>query len=197
MGKNMIVSKLINKAFYYYGQVKYRLIMRQFGAGSRIVNPMLIVNPNNIVVGCNVLIRNGVRLEVVGEKNDIVIEIGDNVNIEQNVHIVAKDSIKIGNNVSITGCCSIVDIIHPYDEHNDIEKIGNRISDKISPVTIGDNSFIGFGSHINPGVNIGKNCIIGARSVVTKNIPDNCVAAGVPARVIKKLNISNDEWEII
>lgn len=193
----MIIHKVINKLYYFMGQIRYRKTMAEFGIRSRIIKPLLLVNTSRISIGSDVLIRNGVRLEVVGRGNGTVITIGNNVNIEQNVHIVAKDKITIGNNVSITGCCSIVDIIHPFDEHYEIEKIGNRISDKVLPVSIGDNSFIGFGAHINPGVNIGKNCIVGARAVVTKNIPDNSVVAGNPARIIKSLNTISNKWERI
>lgn len=191
----MIFSKISRKFFYFTGQIKYRYLMKSFGSGSRIIKPILISNPANISIGKNVLIRNGARLEVISLDKKIVIEIGNNVNIEQYVHIVAKDGIKIGNNVSITGGCSIVDVIHPYDDCLDIEKIGNRISTKIMPVSIGDNTFIGFGTHINPGIKIGKNCVIGARSVVTKDIEDYCVVAGNPARVIKKYNTQKLQWE--
>ena len=53
------------------------------------------------------------------------------------------------------------------------------------PIVLGDNVYIGVGTIIMPGVTIGNNVVIGAGSVVTKDIPDNSVAAGVPARVIK------------
>ena len=48
-----------------------------------------------------------------------------------------------------------------------------------------------------PNIHIGKHCVIGANSVVTKNIPDYCVAAGVPARIIKKYNFTTETWEKI
>jgi len=60
--------------------------------------------------------------------------------------------------------------------------------DMVKPIHVGNNVFIGFGSMILPGVTIGDNVVIGAHSVVSKDIPSNVVAAGVPARVIKSLD---------
>lgn len=56
------------------------------------------------------------------------------------------------------------------------------------PIFIGDNVYVGVNSMILPGVRIGNNCIIGAGSIVSRDIPDNSVAAGVPARVIKSID---------
>ena len=168
--------------------------MKSFGRRSRIISPMLIANPQYIEVGQRVLIRNGLRLEVVDPQNEVVISIGDNVNIEQNCHIIGRVKVAIGNNVTITGNCSIVDVIHPFENIHDTTKIGDRISSIQQPVTIGDGSFIGFGSHISPGVTIGKNCVVGAGSVVTKSIPDYSVVAGVPAKVIKYYSFEENKW---
>ena len=55
------------------------------------------------------------------------------------------------------------------------------------PVSIGDGAWLGHGSIVLPGSNIGKHVVVGANSVVTGDLPDNCIAAGVPARVIKQL----------
>jgi acetyltransferase-like isoleucine patch superfamily enzyme len=55
------------------------------------------------------------------------------------------------------------------------------------PVSIGDGSWLGHGTVVLPGVTIGRHVVVGANSVVTSDLPDNCVAAGVPARVIRQL----------
>lgn len=92
--------------------------------------------------------------------------------------------IKLGDHVSITANVSF--ITHDggvwvlRDRHPDLDVFGT--------IKIGNNTFIGQGSTILPGVAIGQNCIVGAGSVVTKPIPDNSVAAGVPARVIRSIN---------
>lgn len=64
---------------------------------------------------------------------------------------------------------------------------GERM-DIIAPIKIGNNVYIGSGAYIMPGVTIGDNCIIGAAAVVTKDIPSNSVAVGVPARVIRTID---------
>ena len=64
---------------------------------------------------------------------------------------------------------------------------GKRM-DIIAPIKIGNNVYIGSGAYVLPGVTIGNNCVIGAASVVTHDIPDNSVAVGIPARVIKTID---------
>lgn len=190
----MLLNKIVSIFHLFLSQIKYKFCMKSFGRRSRIISPMLIANSKHIEIGQNVLIRNGLRLEVIDPQRDVVISIGDNVNIEQNCHIIGRVRVSIGNNVTITGNCSIVDVSHPFDNIHDTTKIGDRISTIEQPVTIGDGSFIGFGVHISPGVTIGKNCIIGAGSVVTKPVPDYSVVAGVPAKVIKHYSFEENKW---
>lgn len=59
--------------------------------------------------------------------------------------------------------------------------------DVVKPITVGNNVFIGYGTIIMPGVTIGDNVVIGAQAVVTKDIPSNVVAAGIPAKVIRSI----------
>lgn len=122
------------------------------------------------------------------------LRVGNNVNIEQNVHIICQSRVHIGDNVSITGNCAIVDTTHPYEDVHDPTRIGARILDEDSYVEIGDGSFLGFGVIVLPNVRIGTYCVIGANSCVTKDVPDYSVAAGNPAVVIRRYNSIVGEW---
>lgn len=70
---------------------------------------------------------------------------------------------------------------------NSLNRFSGKRMDKIAPITIGNNVYIGTGAYIMPGVNIGNNSIIGAGAIVTHDIPDNVVAVGIPARIIKHI----------
>lgn len=89
--------------------------------------------------------------------------------------------ITIGNKVAIASGVKI--LTHDGSTWLIRDSEGNRYQ-HYAPVTIGNNVFVGVNTIIMPGVTIGSNVIIGAGSVVTKNIPDNSVAVGNPARVI-------------
>ena len=65
---------------------------------------------------------------------------------------------------------------------------GGERRDIAAPIVVGDNVVIGQGAYIMPGVTIGSNVVIGAKALVTKDIPDNCVAVGTPAKVVKTLD---------
>ncbi len=102
------------------------------------------------------------------------------------------DKFYIGNNCTITGVTLLAHDASPtlfLPELVNFEPPylpGARRSYR-APIHIGDNVFIGWGSIVLPGVTIGSNVVIGAGSVVSKNIPDNSVAVGNPARVIKDI----------
>jgi acetyltransferase-like isoleucine patch superfamily enzyme len=197
--KASLINK-INIMSDFYDMLKtstiYRIMFKSIGKRSIIRRPLLISNPQFISIGNKVSIRNGVRLEVVtyNSQRTPELSIGDNTNIEQNVHIICHSKVKIGANVSITGNCCIVDVTHAFEDVNSDIKIGSRILDKDSYVEIGEGSFIGFGSTILPNVRIGKHVVVGANSVVTKDVEDYSVVAGIPARVIKKFNFEIGQW---
>ena len=192
-------NKLYSLSIFYCkfkGAVYYRLVFKKFGRGSFIRNPSLIWNPQYISVGKGVSVRDGIRLEVVVSSSDRTpdLVIGDDTNIEQNVHVVCHSRVQIGSNVSIAGNCSLADITHPYSNVDDPVKIGARIKDEDSFIEIGNGSFIGFGSVILPNVRIGTSAVIGANSVVGRDVPDNAVAAGAPAVILKQYDTLKGTW---
>lgn len=97
--------------------------------------------------------------------------------INRNVKIKCYDRIQIGDNVAISENVTIWD--------SDVHNIENSNHQKTIPIRIGNNVWIGTNSIILKGVDIGDGCIIAAGSVVNKSIPPNCLAGGVPAKVLK------------
>jgi acetyltransferase-like isoleucine patch superfamily enzyme len=193
------LDKLHDLSNLYYivkGVLFYRWVFKEFGSGSYIRKPLLILSSKFMSIGKNVTIRDGVRLEVVasGSRRSPQLVIEDDTNIEQNVHIVCHSHVHIGSKVSITGNCSIVDVTHPYTDLSDSSKIGSRIQDEDSFVEIGEGSFIGMGTVILPNVRIGKHTVIGANSVVDRSIPDYSVAAGAPVVVLKQYDFKKEAW---
>jgi len=109
------------------------------------------------------------------------IEFGENVTIAAFVHIWGNGGVKIGNNVMIASHTAITSITHnPKSQMFNSENV-------MSEVIIGNNVWIGSHTVIFPGVTIGNNCIIGAGSIVNKDIPNNTVYAGIPAKELYKL----------
>ena len=90
--------------------------------------------------------------------------------------------ITFGNNVFIGPQCGFYSVNHPIDAAT-----RNQNIESAKPITVGNSVWFGGGVKVLPGVTIGDNCVIGAGSVVVKDIPANCVAVGNPARVIKKI----------
>ncbi len=122
------------------------------------------------------------------------ITIGKNVIININCTFVDCNKIEIGNNVLIASNVQIYTATHPVDVNERLVANWDE-NQKIPyfhtyalPVKIEDNVWIGGGTIILPGVTIGKNTVIRAGSIVTKSIPENCVAFGNPCRVIRRIN---------
>jgi maltose O-acetyltransferase len=105
---------------------------------------------------------------------------GDDVLINYNVVILDDAPVHIGNNCMIAPGVLITAVGHPTDPQGRLDSIAQA-----KPVVIGDNVWIGGNSTILPGVTIGKNVVVAGGSVVNRDIPDNCIVAGVPAHKVK------------
>lgn len=110
------------------------------------------------------------------------IEIGENFFANHNCVILDGAKVTFGDNVYIAPDCGFYTAGHPIDSER-----RNAGLEYAYPITVGNNVWFGGGVRVCPGVTIGNNVVIGAGSVVTKDIPDNVVAAGNPCRVIRPI----------
>ena len=174
----------------------YKLIGVEYGKNLKLHGlPVMVARRRGgIKIGNDVTINSSFLSNLIGlyQKTIIVartpnseVIIGDNVGIS-GATIYARDRIKIGSNTLIGANVKIIDNdFHPVDPTMRLNASNENMG--VKPVVIGENVFIGCNSIILKGSTIGDNATIGAGSVVSGIIPENCVAAGNPARVIKKI----------
>ncbi len=156
-------------------------------------NSVKIVNVGGAIFGKDVIIRSFCRLYT--SKDDSQLFIGDNTQIGEMSTISCYNQIHIGCGVLTGPHVFISDHNHNYSDptiHIYKQGVMCREGDK---VIIDDGCWIGTNVVIVGNIHIGKNCVIGANSVVTKDIPDFCVAAGSPCKILKKYNILEKTWD--
>lgn len=117
------------------------------------------------------------------------IEVGENFFANYGLTILDVGKVTIGKNAQIAPNVSIFTAGHPV--HPDSRNSGYEYG---LPITIGDNVWIGGGAILLPGVTIGDNVVIGAGSVVTRDIPNNRIAAGNPCRVIREITEADRKY---
>ena len=161
-----------------------------------------IIGLSNIKIGRNFNAGRNLWLEAVSshglEKYNPLIIIKDNVAINDSVHIGATNYVEIGNNVLMASKIYISDHNHGIytgdDQSNPLIPPNQRIVNNDKKVIIEDDVWIGEMVSILPGVTIGKGSIIGAGSVVTRDIPKYSIVVGNPARVIKSYDFIMNKW---
>lgn len=181
----------------------YPLLFKQSGKGLIIGRNVVLRHPRNIVLGDSVTIddycvldgrgsaANGIVLEdnVILNRNCLVlakagaIRLGQRTSIGSNSVIVSMDGVELGKCVLVAGGCYISAGAYHIDD------LATPIMDQGTyskgPITIHDNVWIGTGATILDGMTVGTGVVIGAGAVITKNIPDNAIVAGVPAKVLR------------
>lgn len=177
--------------------LKFRMLGVSLGKGSSIANKVYLYvgNSAHVSIGDGFDVNSGDNINALCSNIRCSIKVGDNATLTignmsgmSGGCIWATDSITIGNHVNIGANCIVMDgDIHNTDwklRHID-RRSESPIPYKHRPITIEDDVWIGANSIILKGVTIGARSIIGAGSVVTKDIPADCIAAGNPCRVIK------------
>lgn len=136
-----------------------------------IINKLLGYQPDNLELLSPFICDYG---------NKIIL--GKNVFINSNCYFMDGAKISIGDNVFIGPSCGFYTANHPLDYQT-----RNQGVEQALPISIGNNVWLGSNVIVLPGVKIGDGCVIGAGSVVTKDIEANSVAAGIPCNVIRKI----------
>lgn len=173
----------------------YKKLLNEIGKNARIGINFSIISPNNISIGNDFTGGDNICLWTWEFYNDEInkqkpnLSIGDNVTITNDCVITCANKIEIGSGTLLGRGTLITDNSHGENVSQTELKIppAQRKLWSKGPVIIGENVWTGKNVCIMPGVTIGKGVIVGANSVVTHDLPDNCIAAGAPAKVIGRI----------
>ena len=186
-----------NKIYFFLNNIKYGKNFRVFNhLYLKIHVGALVQIGNNCTImsgaGLNPLSRNIKTCIYVGKK--ATLKLGNDVGISSST-LWVKESVSIGNSVAIGADCIIMDTdahnldwkIRCSEETNEYVESVDMVTAASAPIVIEDNVLVGARCIILKGVTIGARSIIGSGSIVTKDIPSDCIAAGNPCKVIKSI----------
>lgn len=182
--------QLLKIADKYIYSSKIKRKIKACGELFKIMPPIRFKGGEYMNIGKNFRAGSNLILECYNEYEGMIfqpyLQIGDNACLGNNCHIGCINSIVIGKNLLTGRNVYITDHFHGEGLlcESEVPPIKRSLYSK-GQVCIGDNVWLGENVTIMPGVTIGNNVTIGANAVVTKSLPDNCVAAGVPAKVIR------------
>ena len=184
------IYKLVKRITYYlFNKNKYRFLSPQ----AHIQKLLRVDGKENISIHKDVIIQKMTWIAAMPltKAEKCHLSIGEGTIIGHFNHIYATGEIEIGKNVLTA------DKVFISDNQHEFENITNPILSQgikqLSKIKIGDGSWIGENVCIL-GASIGKNTVIGANAVVTRDIPDYCVAVGSPAKIIKTYDFNKKKW---
>ncbi|MEM6474693.1 MAG: acyltransferase [Pseudomonadota bacterium] len=179
----------------YLSILFYRLLGPLFGSmgrGVRIVRPLRIFGARYCRFGDASVLQYGAYVLALKEHDEAPeLIIGARTMIGNHAHIVATKRVEFGEGVLTADRLFVSDNRHTFEDPS--VPVRDQGITQLSEVHIGDGTWIGENVCIS-GASIGRQCVIGANSVVTKDIPDHCVAAGAPARITKRYCDNRRGW---
>ena len=171
-------ERTVGRMFFSLLKLRHPVGMQTSGRNYFLGDKLVLDGGGKVQMGAKNMFEPRCELEVVGGR----LKIGSHNYFNRNVKIVCLDEVVIGSH------CLFADSVNIYDHDHRADDVGKHIREQgfvTGKVTIGNNVWIGAKAIILKGVKIGDNAIIAAGAVVTKDIPANCVAGGVPAKVLK------------
>ena len=184
------MKKILLKIYSFFQRT---LVFKKFGRNSIVKYPFKAWNKACLEIGNNVFIAENSFFSISKSLDKKpLLKIGNGVCIGANFFAACIDEILIEVNVLLSDRVFVSDHIHDY---HDIQEpvIKQKLLGR-GRVVIREGAFIGINAVIMPGVTIGLNSVVGASSVVTKDVPDYCVAAGNPAKIVKQYDTLNNVW---
>jgi lipopolysaccharide O-acetyltransferase len=193
-----ILEKITSRIWKFY--------IKEVGNGFHLSHGAKIRGCKFIKIGDNFQTGTNVWIEAVEKHLDFeynpLIEIGSFVRFSDNVHIACTNKVVIGNGVLFGSKVHITDHAHGIynGENQDDPRVLSPTLRRLTNdniVIIGDNVWLGDGVVVLPNVKIGSGSIVGANSVVTKDVPPNVIVVGSPATAVKRFNEKTEKWEKI
>jgi Acetyltransferase (isoleucine patch superfamily) len=174
-----------------------------FGRGVYIDFTTVVRGRKHITFNGRLLVGKYCRIEAISENNGVKynpnLVFGKNVRMNDFVHIGCTNFVSLGDDCLLASKIYITDHNHGIyigtNQSNAMEPVVHRVVNNDRSVIIGKNVWIGENVTVLPGVIIGNNSIIGANAVVTKTIPENSIAVGNPAQVVKQFNLDTKIWD--
>jgi acetyltransferase-like isoleucine patch superfamily enzyme len=148
-------------------------------------NVLEALREGRLEVGAGTLFEPDVWITAPGEAR---VRIGAGSFLNQGVMVAAQCLVEIGDHCMLANGCFVSDASHRYDDP--VKPVTWQGFESKGPTRIGDNCWLGVNVVVTSGVTVGERCVIGANSVVTESIDPFSVAAGAPARVIRKVDYS-------
>jgi acetyltransferase-like isoleucine patch superfamily enzyme len=149
-------------------------------------NVLQALQQKRLQIGREVLLEPGVWITAPGTAR---VRIGEGTFLNKGVMVAAEDLVEIGAHCMLANGCFVSDASHRFDDpHKPITWQGFQSK---GPTRIGDNCWLGANVVVTSGVTIGERCVIGANSVVTRDIEPFSIAAGTPAKVIRRIEYEN------
>jgi carbonic anhydrase/acetyltransferase-like protein (isoleucine patch superfamily) len=186
------VSVLTQKLSRIWFALRHRHEFGAIGQNAIVISPFRVDGGRNVVLGRRSFVQRGAWLYCVGQAGRPArLRLGDEVELGYNNHIAAVGEVVIEDHVLTANNVYISDNQHEFAD------IGTPIMHQpvrfTGAVRIGAGSWIGENACI-VGASLGRNCVVGANAVVTRDVPDYCVVAGIPARIIRRYDPDTRAW---
>jgi len=151
-------------------------------------NVLESLRERRLEVGAGVLLEPGVWITAPGQAR---VRIGAGTFLNRGVMVAAQELVEIGEHCMLANGCFVSDASHRYDDPD--RPVTWQGFESKGPTRIGDNCWLGANVVVTSGVSIGERCVIGAGSVVTKDIESFSIAAGAPARVLRRIEYASQK----